>query len=48
LRLINAVNPRKKVTPITKKLEEFGTVTVIQAGEAGANSPRAALYKREA
>jgi len=39
---------RKNVAPIMKKLEKLGAITLIQTGKAGANSTRAALYKREA
>ena len=35
------------VGPIMKKLEKLGAVTLIQAGKAGKNSGRAALYRRE-
>ena len=38
---------RTNVAPIMKRLEKLGAVTLIQAGKAGANSHRAALYKRE-
>jgi hypothetical protein len=39
---------RTNVAPIMKKLEKLGAVTLIQAGKAGANSTRAALYRRDA
>jgi hypothetical protein len=39
---------RTNVAPIMKRLEKLGAVTLIQAGKAGANSPRAALYRRDA
>ena len=39
---------KTNVAPIMKRLEKLGAVTLIQAGKAGANSTRAALYKREA
>ena len=39
---------RTNVAPIMKKLEKLGAVTLIQAGKAGANSHRAALYRRDA
>ena len=35
------------VAPIMKKLEKLGAITLIQAGKAGRNSSRAALYRRE-
>ena len=35
------------VAPIMKKLEQLGAITLIQAGRAGKNSSRAALYRRE-
>ena len=35
------------VAPIMKKLEKLGAITLIQAGKAGKNSSRAALYRRE-
>ena len=39
---------KTNVAPIMKKLEKLGAVTLIQAGKAGANSHRAALYRRDA
>ena len=39
---------RTNVAPIMKKLEKLGAITLIQAGKAGANSHRAALYRRDA
>ena len=39
---------RTNVAPIMKKLEKLGAITLIQAGKAGANSTRAALYRRDA
>ena len=39
---------RTNVAPIMKKLEKLGAITLIQPGKAGANSPRAALYRRDA
>ena len=39
---------RTNVAPIMKRLEKLGAVTLIQAGKAGANSTRAALYRRDA
>ena len=38
---------KQDVKPIMKKLEKLGAVTLIQAGRAGKNSGRAALYRRE-
>ena len=38
---------KQDVKPIMKKLEKLGAVTLIQAGKAGKNSGRAALYRRE-
>ena len=39
---------KSDVGPIMKKLEKLGAITLIQAGKAGKNSSRAALYRREA
>ena len=39
---------RTNVAPIMKKLEKLGAITLIQTGKAGANSTRAALYRRGA
>jgi len=39
---------RTNIAPIMKKLEKLGAITLIQPGKAGANSPRAALYRRDA
>ena len=39
---------KTNVAPIMKKLEKLGAITLIQAGKAGANSTRAALYRRDA
>ena len=39
---------RTNVAPIMKKLEKLGAIMLIQAGKAGANSHRAALYRRDA
>ena len=38
---------KQDIKPIMKKLEKLGAVTLIQAGKAGKNSSRAALYRRE-
>jgi len=38
---------KSDVRPIMKKLEKLGAITLIQAGKAGKNSSRAALYRRE-
>jgi len=38
---------KSDVGPIMKKLEKLGAITLIQAGKAGKNSSRAALYRRE-
>ena len=38
---------KSDVAPIMKKLEKLGAITLIQAGKAGKNSNRAALYRRE-
>jgi hypothetical protein len=38
---------KSDVGPIMKKLEKLGAITLIQAGKAGKNSGRAALYRRE-
>ena len=38
---------KSDVGQIMKRLEKLGAVTLIQAGKAGANSMRAALYRRE-
>ena len=38
---------KSDVRPIMKKLEKLGAITLIQAGKAGKNSNRAALYRRE-
>ena len=38
---------KSDVGPIMKMLEKFGAITLIQAGKAGKNSGRAALYRRE-
>ena len=38
---------KQDVKPIMKKLEKLGAVSLIQAGKAGKNSSRAALYRRE-
>ena len=38
---------KQDVKPIMEKLEKLGAVTLIQAGKAGKNSSRAALYRRE-
>ena len=38
---------KSDVGPIMKKLEKLGAITLIQAGKAGRNSSRAALYRRE-
>ena len=38
---------KSDVGPIMKKLEKLGAITLIQAGKAGENSGRAALYRRE-
>ena len=38
---------RALVAPIMKKLISLGAITLIQAGKAGRNSGRAAIYRRE-
>jgi len=38
---------KQDIKPIMKKLERLGAITLIQAGKAGKNSSRAALYRRE-
>ena len=38
---------KQDVKPIMKTLEKLGAVSLIQAGKAGKNSSRAALYRRE-
>ena len=38
---------KSNVGPIMKRLEKLGAITLIQAGKAGKNSGRAALYRRE-
>lgn len=38
---------KSNVGPIMKRLEKLGAITLIQAGRAGKNSSRAALYRRE-
>ena len=38
---------KQDIKPIMKKLEKLGAITLIQAGKAGKNSSRAALYRRE-
>ena len=38
---------KSDVGPIMKKLEKLGAISLIQAGKAGKNSSRAALYRRE-
>ena len=35
------------IAPIMKQLVSLGAVTLIQAGKAGRNSGRAAIYRRE-
>ena len=38
---------KQDIKPIMRKLERLGAITLIQAGKAGKNSSRAALYRRE-